>query len=584
MTFTANEGYQFVIGDTNNSLEYDDNTFWYPPNDRYVTIDNVIQQVKMVTQMKDKPASAIMHVKAYPIQAEHIPLTQNLTNCTSNFTESSVNPSTTLTITLTADTGYEFNSTPTYSINNVTYHFISISNTVYKAEFISPSYGYITISGTAIKSVEIPVTQNLTNCTSSFTNNFTTPNTSLSVTLTADNYCNFPEQSATYTINDKTRYFYFKTKTEVYADFVSPSSGTIVISANAIDTRYTVTYNLSHCTITPNIERIDYNENITFTVKANNGYKFDTVNPPYYTAGGIADKYRFTKVDDYTYTLDTDNVYSKKDLYIYATALQEITPPSPSREISYGFINIYLPTMEKLQLLSKRRFYNSDMERQDMFKYIYKVHKMYFNIPAITETTIALAYYRTGITCFATDNAFIDVNCGSVYIPELYHNIFDYQFTNSKIYLPFIGYQSIDTNNIMNSTVTLEYKANIVTGKTIAVLSTIERGELYQFEGYGGFDIPYMVNEFATGINHDLYQSSAYLGSFIPSIHLYTNIPYGNDTDNVFGYGVSKWCKIGDCTGYIRCQDIQLVITQNYITNSEMNLIVDLLKNGVFIN
>lgn len=583
MVFTANDGCQFVVDDTANNLEYLDGSFWYPDSNRYITVDGVVKQLRMLTQMKDYPTSAVMHVKAYQIQPVTIPLTQNLTNCTSNVIDTTVNPSTTLSITLTAGSGYEFSSVPTYTINSTQSNFTRVSDIVYTAELTTPASGTIVVNATAVISTKIPITQNLTNCTSNFTDTAVNPSTEMDIVLTANsNYKFDTENLPTYTINDVSNTFIRSAETACYAEFTAPASGSVVVNATAIDSRYTVEFILSHCTATPNISRIDYSQNITITITADTGYKFENQSCPYYFSGNTG-IYYFTKVNDYTYTLDTDDVSYKRELEIHATATQEITPPTPSTDISYGFVNIYLPTIEKLQALSKRRFYDSDSERQDMFKFVYKVHKMYFNIPSTNETTIALAYYRTGITCLETDNAFVSANCGSVVVSEFYGNVYDYQYTTSKIYLPFIGYQILDTTNIMNSTVNLEYRANIITGKTIAVISTLERGELYQFEGYGGFDIPYMINEFQTGINYDLYQSSAYLGSFTPSLQLFTNIPYGNDINNVFGYGVSKWCKIGDCTGYIRCEDIQLIISQNYITNSEMNMITTLLKDGVFI-
>ncbi len=583
ITFTADTGCEFIIGDTANNLEYENGDKWIPDNSRYITTDNIVNQVQMRIIMKDYPTNAVMHVKAYQIQPVTIPLTQNLTHCTSNITDTIVNPSTPLSITLTADNGYEFSSAPTYTINSTQSNFTRVSDTVYTAELTTPASGTIVVNATADISTKIPIIQNLTNCTSNFTDTAVNPATEMLIVLRANNNYKFDtENLPTYTINGFSDTFIRSAETACYAEFTAPASGSVVVNATAIDNRYTVEFILSHCSATPNISRIDYSQNITITITADTGYKFENQSRPYYYSGNTG-IYYFTKVNDYTYTLNTDDVSYKRELEIHATATQEITPPVPSTDISYGFVNIYLPTIETLQALSKRRFYDYNDERQDMFKFVYKVHKMYFNIPATNETTIALAYYRTGITCFETDNAFVSANCGSVVVSELYGNVYDYQYTTSKIYLPFIGYQILDTASIMNSTVNLEYRANIITGKTIAVISTLERGELYQFEGYGGFDIPYMINEFNTSINHDLYQSSAYLGNFTPSLQLFTNIPYGNDANNVFGYGVSKWCKIGDCTGYIRCEDIQLIISQNYITNSEMNMITALLKDGVFI-
>lgn len=579
MTFTANDGYQFVVGDSANYLEYADSSTWIPADNRYVTVDGVVKQLRMTTQMKDYPTSAVMHVKAYEIA--QIPVIQNLANCTSSFNDISTPPNSTVSFTLTAENNFKFNSAPSFTINSSTSTFSRVSDYVYSDTFTAPSSGTIIVDATAIRE-SFNITQNLVNCTSNFTDSTVAAGSSISVTLTGNSSTALTPLVFT-TTPTITNGNFSRVSDYQYSCFnLTVVSDTTISGSAGGEGGYTVEYTMSNCSATPAFTNISYNTNYTIIVTADTGYKFDSHSVPYYKIGKIDDTYPLTKISDYEYALHTENV-GVGNLRIYGTALQDIEPqPTPST-ISYGFIDIYLPSMQALKNLSKKRFFNSDNNNVDMFQYVYKVHKMYFNIPPEMQTTIALAYYRTNVVSYATSNAFAYANCGSVLIPELYGNIFDYQHTTSKFYLPFIGYQNIDTADIMNSTVNLEYKANIVTGKILAVISTAERGELYQFEGYGGFDIPYMLNNFNDGFNHDLFQSSAYLGSLTPSIQLFTNIPYG-DNNNPFGYAVSTWCKIGDCTGYIKCEDIQLIISQNYITNSEMNMIMELLKNGVFVS
>jgi len=577
MTFTANDGYEFIIGDSANFLEYADSSTWTPDHSRYITVDGVVKQVKMTTQMKDYPTTATMHVKAYAIA--QIPVTQNLANCTSNFSDTSTPPNSTISFTLTANENYKFNSAPSITINSTTESFNKINDYVYSDTITAPASGTIVVDASA-QLETYNITFNLTRCTSNFTNTTVAANTTISVTLTGDSStANTPlifTEKPTITNGTFTRVHDYQYTCQ---NFVVNSDTTITGVAGG-DGNYNISYTLSNCSVAPAIYNTNYTSNTTFTATANTGYKFSSANPPYYT-NVTDDRYYFTKISDYKYTLDTNSISAPRNISIYATAISDTSPPVAT--ISYGFVNIFLPSLEDLQKLSKQRFESVNGEYADLFKYVFKVHKMYFNIPATAVDYITLAYYRSNILTNITNDAYVSADCGDVFISELYHNIFDYQHTATRIYLPMIGYQSIDTTYIMNSTLHLTYKANIITGAILAELSTTERGNLYQFDGYGGFDIPYMLNEFKTGVNHDLYQSSAYLGSFIPSIQLITSIPYGDDSNNPFGYGVSTWTKIGNCTGYIKCEDIQLILTQNYITNSEMNMITELLKDGIFI-
>ena len=583
MTFTANDGCQFIVGDSANCLEYADSSTWIPADNRYVTVDGVVKQLRMTTQMKDYPTTATMRVRAYPIVQENIPVTQNLTNCTSSFSDTSIQAGSSVDFTITANYNFIFNSTPSYTINSTTDVFQQVSDSVYSDTITAPASGTITIDATAIRGA-YDITYNLTSCTSNFTETSVAPNTTISFTITGDSStANTPlifTEPPTITNGTFTRVTDYQ---YTCASFTVQSDTVITATAGGVG-NYEISYYLSNCSISPAVYHTNYTPNITFTVTADSHYKFSSANPPYYKIGNVDDIFYFTKISDSVYTFDTasDTDASTHNLRLYATAIYD-SSPIPTPTISYGFVNIYLPTMEQMQTLSRYRFTNSDNGYVDMFQYLYKVHKMYFNIPALYTDYLTLAYYRTPILTNATTDAFVYANCGTVNVPELYRNIFDYQYTSTRIYLPFIGFQSIDTKDIMNSNVNLTYKANIVTGNILAILSTDARGEMYQFEGYGGFDIPYMVNNFQTGVNHDLYQSTAYLGSLTPTIQLTTDIPYGNNSENIFGYGVYRWCKISDIHGYFKCTDVQLIISHDFITNSEVNMINDILKNGVFV-
>lgn len=583
MTFTANDGYQFIVGDSANCLEYADSSKWLPDNSRYVTVDGVVKQLKMITQMKDYPTTAVMRVHAYQIVVDDIPVTQNLTNCTSTFSDTSIPANSSVNLTVTADYNFTFNSAPSYTINSTTDVFQRVSDSVYSDTITAPASGTITIDATAIRGA-YDITYNLANCTSNFTETKIAPNTTISFTLTGDSStANTPlifTELPTITNGVFTRVTDYQ---YTCTSFTVQSDTTITGIAGGVG-NYEITYNLSNCSISPAVYHTNYTPNITFTVTADSNYKFSNANPPFYRIGNVDDRFYLTKISDSVYTFDTanDTDASTHNLHFYATAIYD-SSPIPTPTISYGFVNIYLPTIEQMQTLARYRFTNNEGEYTDLFKYVYKVHKMYFNIPTLYTDYLTLAYYRTPILTNATTDAFVYANCGTVNVPELYHNIFDYQYTSTRLYLPFIGFQSIDTKDIMNSNVTLAYKANIVTGNILAILSTDARGEMYQFEGYGGFDIPYMLNNFQTGVNHDLFQSTAYLGSLTPTIQLTTDIPYGNNADNIFGYGVYSWCKISDISGYFKCTDVQLIILHDFITNSEVNMIIDILKNGVFV-
>lgn len=587
ITITANENFYFIEDNTENYLLYENGNKIYPA--KYETVDNVIKNVKMIIKMLDYPTNATIHCIAHNKETliNKIKLIQNIVNCTTNFIETEINPNETINITITAFQDYEFSYlSPTYKINNsATQIFTRINDTTYTAEIIAPTEGTIIVKANAEKIVYIPVTQNLISCNTNFNKDKMTPKESATVRLTPNDEYYF-SYIPTYNINGIIEEFSRLYDSKIFQALITaPTKGEIIINATAEIIKYSISYQLNYCT--SNYNENTFTKGIIITITANEGYVFDNKNSPYITNGYTTDKSAcLNKISNYEYQLDTSKINSdilKYSITIVADCIKEISPLPPAPSKSYGFCDIYLPKIENLFELSGDRFYNSDMQKIDIFQYIFKCHKLFFNVNAEFYTQISLANYRTNIYCNGTTQTFLNVNCGNVFIEEKYNNVFDYQFTKSVIYLPFIGFKEIDTSNIMNSNITLEYKANIIDGTTLAVISSDTRGELYQFEGVASYDIPYMINQYKNSINHELYHNSAYLGNFTPSIQLFTNKPYGVDNNNVFGYGVNQWCKIGDCKGYIKCADIQLILSKNFITNSEMEMITTLLKNGVFI-
>lgn len=94
------------------------------------------------------------------------------------------------------------------------------------------------------------------------------------------------------------------------------------------------------------------------------------------------------------------------------------------------------------------------------------------------------------------------VDCGYVTIPAPRDNFADYD-TSAELYLPFIGTVPLDVSKVLRSTLTLEYRVDLVTGDCIAILqNTPQYPDTYSGEfntantvlltasGHCGFEIP----------------------------------------------------------------------------------------------
>ena len=107
-----------------------------------------------------------------------------------------------------------------------------------------------------------------------------------------------------------------------------------------------------------------------------------------------------------------------------------------------------------------------------------------------TSQEIVLGNVATGVNGDKIDSNFTKQNIGSVKITEKYNNFLDYSpYTNVIIYLPYIGFKELDTNLVMDKTLSISYTVDVITG---GCLCQIDVGgvRLYEFNGNVGIDIP----------------------------------------------------------------------------------------------
>ena len=65
-------------------------------------------------------------------------------------------------------------------------------------------------------------------------------------------------------------------------------------------------------------------------------------------------------------------------------------------------------------------------------------------------------------------NQFKVVSFGSISVPENWGSFLDYSHTSIELYLPFIGFVDIDTSEVMNGSITVDYTIDFLTGMCVA--------------------------------------------------------------------------------------------------------------------
>lgn len=313
------------------------------------------------------------------------------------------------------------------------------------------------------------------------------------------------------------------------------------------------------------------------TVVANEGYYFATAPSISFI------NYSGTTT---TYTMLTDDVDEfKKNFYYDFTfpdkvQLNVVNIQGNAQVIpevdKYGIITIYNPTPAELKEIGNVRYMQTTDSSVDLGNYIANLIKVFVKIPKGKTANVVVGGYNTDVVSNVVTTDVIETDCGSVEIVGNYNNAMDYDNTTVEIYLPLIGFKQLDTEKVMNETLSLIYKTNVINGDTIACLYNANGTLLYTFNTTASFEIPYRLNSVIEP-RGQLEINSNYLFGFTPFITVRYNKAYNtanviaNDNREVF---------IKDITGYIKCSEVFNTVKA---TATEKAEIESLLKEGIII-
>lgn len=252
----------------------------------------------------------------------------------------------------------------------------------------------------------------------------------------------------------------------------------------------------------------------------------------------------------------------------------------------------------------------------------------------VTPTTggnhnIILGFLDSGVSSAVVSNQFVTVDCGSVTIDENKQNATDYApYTSIHLYLPFIGFVELDTNEVMNSTISVKYKVDVYTGTCLASVSVDRTADmpndpiLYTYSGNCSQQIP-LTSGNATGmlsaliggitaglsvasggglgimagaqilgnsLTHDMFHvnhsgnlsaNAGIMGQKKPYVIIGRRHGYdANNYSRFYGYPVNKTVVLGNHTGFTQ---VKKCLLQTKATKPEYDEIMSLLENGVIL-
>ena len=198
---------------------------------------------------------------------------------------------------------------------------------------------------------------------------------------------------------------------------------------------------------------------------------------------------------DGKYNLDSDGTTDVPDL-----------PTIDAADL--GFVTMYCPTKAQLKALSDFMWSNA---------FDLNTYKKLFGDPM--ESIIGLAIVPvdpsiggsknvmfgtidSGVNMNYMTSQYVQVNCGSVDIDKYVGSFLDYDYTKISIYLPYIGFRPLDTDDVMGRTISVTYNVDCLSGACAAFISVSGRGVLYAYNGSCISNIPLTAQNFSGAIQN----------------------------------------------------------------------------------
>ena len=117
-----------------------------------------------------------------------------------------------------------------------------------------------------------------------------------------------------------------------------------------------------------------------------------------------------------------------------------------------------------------------------------------------TSANVKVGNFDTGVSSTKLSNTFAQIDLGSVSCPEAYKTFADYDETKVDIYLPFIGIENLNVDDVMDSTVSCVYNVDVLSGVCVAYLTTDKLGVFASFAGNMKCDLPLSGVNYANAI------------------------------------------------------------------------------------
>lgn len=314
-----------------------------------------------------------------------------------------------------------------------------------------------------------------------------------------------------------------------------------------------------------------------------------------------------------------------------------IIPILPSSMQSNALFTVYNPSVSQLNQLGNFLWsiWNGTNPIENIIEIFMKIWqnpldgvisltRVYANVPSSYTSNIYLGAIDTSIPCPVVTQQFISLNMGRVNVSEILKNVTDYSpYCSVNVFLPFIGYVEVDSDDFMAGQMEIDYNIDVWTGACLATIYSVRNPDmpsktpLYTFSGNVCQQIP-LTSMSANGIMSGLVSATAglltgasggalasiaagtvshqlvhvsrsgsisgnagILGSKTPGIVISRRNSYdANAYNTLYGFPSNETVYLNNCSGFTKVKHIHL---KSYATSAEKEEIVAKLKEGVII-
>lgn len=175
-------------------------------------------------------------------------------------------------------------------------------------------------------------------------------------------------------------------------------------------------------------------------------------------------------------------------------------PPSELPSVSgtdSGLVTLFRPTLSELNQLGAYLWThvgdfieNLNKLFKNPMEYIVALNVFPVSPDVGTSRAINIGSFTTTIYMPPLTGQFMDVDCGTIFIPEYWGSYLDYSpYTKIHAMLPFVGSVTLNTDEVMNQILGLKYRIDMLSGQCVAMI-TINNSVYYQYSGECAVAVP----------------------------------------------------------------------------------------------